>query len=708
MVNRSWDRFLGQVRQVAGRQAVLELSDLELLHRYFRERDENAFEALVWRHGPLVFGVSRRLTPTRHDAEDVFQATFLALVRKGRAIRASEALAAWLYRVAYRLALRVRARAAHGPVLSQTSMEEPAPVPVSDAERVEWESILHEEVNQLPSKYRAPLVLCYLEGRSTRQAADHLGCPRGTVLSRLAWARDRLRHRLSERGYALETGTLVLALFAVSESSLSAASVHAVIRASRMSSTAGTIGALGAAKLTTVVEGALSMALSPRKWITFLSLLALTIGGIAWFTPAFAQKGAPQAVPQLIAIDPPTLHLPAPLVVQWGIQTSEAKPRPGITREWTFPGSTAIDPNRLFRVRSSINNPSRVVEISKRPEAANDPPAAKPVLRELRPGDRVTKGEVLAVLESNEVGNQKQNLAEALMQLQLDQEILDRAEKVGDLPEVFLLNARRNVEADKNAVARARRELKTWNIPDEDLQAVEKEAEKISRRKGKRDAAAEAKWSRVKLVANADGIIVERNLVVDEQLRDDKQNLFQIADPDRLLVLAQAPAAELPSLRAWKVRDHQWSVRTDDPDKVTSVSTIDEIGEVVDPDQQTIVLKGHMENADGRFRAGQLVAITLTLTAEPSVVVIPKSALVEENGQTFVFVQRDAKRPDYVLRRVQVVRRGDDVVHVRSRLTPEEEKTGVRPLKPTEQVVTAKAVELKAMLEDLWKQDRRE
>lgn len=176
-----------------------QLTDAELLQRFAGQRDEAAFEVLVWRYGGLVLNAARRVLPCPADAEDVFQATFLTLARKASAIRRGTAVGSWLYRVAHRLALRVRQSAARRERMGLDGREPLAPVQNEDAE---LRAVLAEEVDRLPERYRAAVVLCYLRGSTTEEAARILGCPRGTILSRLAWARQRLRGRLMRRGLA--------------------------------------------------------------------------------------------------------------------------------------------------------------------------------------------------------------------------------------------------------------------------------------------------------------------------------------------------------------------------------------------------------------------------------------------------------------------------------------------------------------------------
>lgn len=206
---------LRQLRRLATTSEVGRLSDGELLERFVRTRDEAAFELLVWRHGTMVLNLCRRLLGQPHDADDAFQATFLALVRKARAISKREALASWLHKVAYRVALRARERAVKRN-LRECDGVHLLPAPSSVAQLGgEWgdlKPVLDEEVGRLPAHYRVPVILCYLEGKTNAEAAELLGCPRGTIAVRLSRARDLLRSRLTRRGVTLSAGALGLLL----------------------------------------------------------------------------------------------------------------------------------------------------------------------------------------------------------------------------------------------------------------------------------------------------------------------------------------------------------------------------------------------------------------------------------------------------------------------------------------------------------------
>ncbi len=194
--------LLRHVRQLlAGRCAA---PDGELLERFARGGDEAAFAALMQRHGPLVWGTVRRVLGREHDAEDAFQATFLVLARKARSVRRTASVGSFLYGVAYRLAVRARADAARRGRHERRAAEQAAPS--ACAEDVTWRElreVLDAELARLPERYRAPLLLCYLEGQTQDEAARQLGWKKRTVKARLDHGRDLLRRRLARRGLPL-------------------------------------------------------------------------------------------------------------------------------------------------------------------------------------------------------------------------------------------------------------------------------------------------------------------------------------------------------------------------------------------------------------------------------------------------------------------------------------------------------------------------
>ena len=279
--------LLHQVRTLFGAGVVAGLSDAELLERFTARSAvaedsalaaEAAFAALVARHGPMVLGVCQRTLIDPNDIEDAFQATFLVLVRRARSVRVGDSLGRWLYGVARRVAAKARARSQRTRVRSVPLDREPiAPEPSADP--VELLSALDEEVSRLPEKYRAPVVLCHLEGLTHAEAAERLRWPVGTVSGRLSRARDLLKDRLVRRGVAPAVAMLTGegARAAVPEP-LATATVQAATRlATGGTSQAGAVSASALSLMNAVLRAAAVVKLK----IAAAVLLAIAVAGAA-------------------------------------------------------------------------------------------------------------------------------------------------------------------------------------------------------------------------------------------------------------------------------------------------------------------------------------------------------------------------------------------------------------------------------------------
>jgi len=252
MANGRYGAVLEPLHRLFGRGTVASLGEGPLLERFTRGGDAAAFEAIVARHGPMVLGVCRRGLDDPHDVEDAFQATFLVLVRKAGSLRDADHLGPWLFGVARKVTARARARSALRRDRERPGgeVETVALTPAADADRHELRSVLDEEIGRLPEKFRAPIVLCYLEGLTHEEAALRLRCPVGTVRSRMASARDRLRRRLDRRGLApaglsVAPRALTAVPTALTESTLAAAARAA---AGTLSTSATAAGAAALAK----------------------------------------------------------------------------------------------------------------------------------------------------------------------------------------------------------------------------------------------------------------------------------------------------------------------------------------------------------------------------------------------------------------------------------------------------------------------------
>src|SRR5262245_17135883 len=211
MASTQLSAVLRLIRKARAQDDPGEPSDQGLLERFVTQRDAAAFEALLARHGPMVWDVCRRLLPDPNAAEDAFQATFLVLVHKAGSIRKGELLGNWLYGVAYRTAARAKVEAARRRAREGAAPSREPADPLAAITARELVAVLDEELSRLPSRYRAPMILCYLEGRTRDQAARHLGCSVSTLDRRLEHGRGLLRARLVRRGVALSV-TLIPAL----------------------------------------------------------------------------------------------------------------------------------------------------------------------------------------------------------------------------------------------------------------------------------------------------------------------------------------------------------------------------------------------------------------------------------------------------------------------------------------------------------------
>jgi RNA polymerase sigma factor (sigma-70 family) len=265
--------------------ASTQLTDGQLLDRYVTTGDAATFETLVRRHGPMVLGVCQRLLPNPHDAEDAFQATFLVLVRKATTITPSDAVGSWLYGVAYRAAQKIRVGAARRRSKEVQVAQMPEPTTVAEGLWHDVLPLLDHELALLPEKYRLPIVLCDLEGRTRKEAARQLGWPEGTVAGRLASARKMLAKRLARHGLPLSEGVLAAVL---SESGTQAAVPLTLVIATVRAATGGVVQA----GVFSVAEGVVrAMFLSNLKLpgLVLVAFIAVAAGAALVVGPV--QKG---------------------------------------------------------------------------------------------------------------------------------------------------------------------------------------------------------------------------------------------------------------------------------------------------------------------------------------------------------------------------------------------------------------------------------
>jgi RNA polymerase sigma factor (sigma-70 family) len=324
----SLGNVLAYFRRRVRSSMVTETPDGLLLERFAVGKDQAAFEDLLGRHGALVFGVCRRVLCNTQDAEDAFQATFLVLARQARHLDGRVSLAGWLYTVAYRVALKARTAAARRRDLELRRQAMAATPDADETVRREVRTVLDEELQRLPEKYRTPLVLCYLQGKTNEEAARLLGWTKGTISGRLARARDVLRGRLTRRGLALSAGTLGTVL--AEEATAAAPPATLLETTARAASLAGAgqtlVGAVSA-PVAELVQGTVKRLTLTR--ITRIAALLLVLGCVCGVVAAVVTHHLPTSLP------------PSSTNADGEKNLGQPQTRPAIVVQAIYPGANA-------------------------------------------------------------------------------------------------------------------------------------------------------------------------------------------------------------------------------------------------------------------------------------------------------------------------------------------------------------------------------
>jgi RNA polymerase sigma factor (sigma-70 family) len=285
-------------------------SDAALLGRFLTQRDEAAFTAIVRRHGAMVYHVCRGVLQNAADAEDASQATFLVLAQKAAQVRKQGSLSSWLHGVALRISHKLRASIARRRA-GEAQLSPPPPAHPDDLSIREARVLLHEELDRLPARYKDPLVLCYLQGKTHDEAAAELGWTLPVFRGRLERARKHLHSRLGRRGLTL-TAALITGVLAEAQPALATTFAVATARAAAMGSQAAAARGLVSpliVQLTQEILGA--MTLSPLKMaLPLLAALAVAAGGYLTYR---AVSAPPAELPQKANAKDPRQALPADL-----------------------------------------------------------------------------------------------------------------------------------------------------------------------------------------------------------------------------------------------------------------------------------------------------------------------------------------------------------------------------------------------------------
>lgn len=270
------------------------LSDADLLRRYVTARDGAAFAVLVRRHGPMVWGVCCRTLGHVQDAEDAFQAAFLILARKARAIR-PDTLGRWLYGVAVRVANKARVRRARRMTVQRELDHVAEPVAPSEESPRDWLPLLDAALAKLSQRDRAPIVLCDLMGRSRADAATELGIAEGTLSSRLARSRQKLRARLARLGAALSLPAVAAGLAGEATATVPVALIQSTVAA-------GTARA-AASELAEGVMRTMFLAKTLKLTAVGICAIGTVTAGVVWL-PVGGDPAKPGNAPAVVAAAP--------------------------------------------------------------------------------------------------------------------------------------------------------------------------------------------------------------------------------------------------------------------------------------------------------------------------------------------------------------------------------------------------------------------
>jgi RND family efflux transporter MFP subunit len=601
-------------------------SDAQLVDRFAANRDEAAFELLLWRHARLVHGVCLRVLHDQHDAEDAFQATFLALARHASRIARREAVAGWLHKVAYRVALTARGQRARRDARQKLiGAAEHISVPADAEARLEnqeLQRVVDQEIGRLPERFRAAVVLCYLEGKSVDEAAVLLGCPRGTVASRLARGRERLRVRLSGRGLAVTAG---LAILPQANAAPRPLSLIPTLTAAALRYTAGGAPATGivSPRITALTEGVLrAMFLHRLKTgsvllIAFLGVLlaggGLAIGLQAQAVPeadppkaaeVFEAKGEP-------AKDKPVAKAPQPVTVSRP-QRRQAAPYGDYTGR--------LEAHKAVDVRPAVSGFVQAIHF--------------------KAGAEVKQGDLLFELDSRAL---RLALEKAEADLVLAQ--AKRKQSDADFKRATRLAAAGQLEQDVleqrvGQVAAAQAALKT----------------------------AEVEVARAKLDLEATKVTAAMSGRVGRPLAEPGTLVFR--GPDRATILTTVTALDPIGLtfdmdeqsflsyrrllRGNQVKEAGSSLRMGltGEDGFPHEGSVVSFEDRVSPEFGTVHVHGIFRNADQLLLPGMFARVRMTLGPPRAVLEVPAEAILTDQGKAYVLVVNDqnmAERREVIL-----------------------------------------------------------
>jgi membrane fusion protein, heavy metal efflux system len=418
--------------------------------------------------------------------------------------------------------------------------------------------------------------------------------------------------------------------------------------------------------------------------------------------PAADEKKDADQPAKLRRVGPDAVLVPPEVQASLGIKTAAATAPTRKRKLPAFQGTLNFDLNRLARIQTTLPGP--IIELGTIPEPIPTAlPGMTPVTapRPLKPGDRVKKGDVLAVVWSKDLGEKKSEYVAALATLKTDEETLKNLqylyEMSGGTAERTVRQAELTVKADRVAVERAEATLRGWRLSDEEIAALRADAVWLSvpdihffffTLPKRTDP---GKWARFEVKAPRDGEILEKNVLYVGQVVDTTADLFRIGDLSLLEVWVHLYDEDLPLLRDLSLPT-PWVVAVASRPGATFTGRMERVAASIDWNQRTALVTGTVENRNGELRAGMPVTVTVELPPPAGEVEVPAEAVVEDGRESAVFVRPDPAGSQFVRRAVTVKRRSRDVIAIAA------EPGGV---KPGDLVVTAGSLLLSDAVNDL-------
>ncbi len=407
-----------------------------------------------------------------------------------------------------------------------------------------------------------------------------------------------------------------------------------------------------------------------------LVLLVLAVGGLAaWFATQQPKAVSASPAPGVVEVEKITVSAPNCVLVPESIarhltlktvvvkRADQSMPLP------LFQGTLAADSNSLQRIHSRF--PGEIVALGQvgqidptNPPASISKAGTTPTLQY---GDKVEAGQLLAIVWSKDLGEKKSELINVLSKYKLDSQVAGRLRDLynqSGTAEKSVLDAERIVQEDRINIERIERTLQSWRLTEADIAKVRAETDNLTNQDAVRANAAD--WARVEVRATQAGVILEKNIGVGD-IVDTATDLFKIGNLKSLAVWAHVYEDDLPQL-AELPKPMAWTISLPARPGTVYDGKLELIGSVIDPNQHTALVSGHVDNPNGELKIGQSVTVSLKRPASAWELIVPTDALVEDGVESIVIVQPDPTKLEYERRRVRVLRRTRDWVYIQEGL----------------------------------------